>query len=282
MEFIIVTGRSGSGKSSCLHLLEDLGYYCIDNLPISLLPSLPTHLRNKDKIAIGIDVRNLPSNNKVLDEILLQLQKQHVQLEIIFLESDTKILLDRFSATRRKHPLTDSETSLEEALQKEQNILEPLYQIANYHIDSSHLSIHQLQKQLRTIKGDEQAQITLLIQSFGFKHGMPSNSDYIFDVRCLPNPYWVKALRALTGKDDAVIDFFRESPQANAMSTDIADFIEKWLPEYYNDNRNYLTISIGCTGGHHRSVYVSERVYKHFRQLELKGIDIQVRHRDME
>lgn len=282
MEFVIITGRSGSGKTSCLHLLEDLGYYCIDNLPVSLLPSLPAHLDNKDKIAIGIDVRNLPKDTNVLNKILQQLSQQKIQLHVIFLETDTPVLLERFSATRRKHPLSDSNTSLNEALELEMALLEPLQQMAHYHIDSSHLNIHQLQQQLRAIKGDDQRQLTLLVQSFGFKHGSPTNSDFVFDVRCLPNPYWVKELRPLTGKDAAIINFFNDAEPAQAMARDINQFIEKWLPHFYNDNRNYLTVSIGCTGGRHRSVYLADKIYKHFKQLELTGMDIQVRHRDME
>ena len=282
MEFVIITGRSGTGKTSCLHLLEDLGYYCIDNLPVSLLPSLPAHLDNKDKIAIGVDVRNLPKNASVLNDILQQLKQQQIQLHVIFLETDTPVLLERFNATRRKHPLSDSNTSLSEALELEMALLEPLQQIAHRHIDSSRLNIHQLQQQLRTIRGKDQRHLTLLVQSFGFKHGSPTHSDFVFDVRCLPNPYWVKELRPLTGKDSAIIDFFKEAESVQTMATDISEFIEKWLLQFFNDNRNYLTVSIGCTGGRHRSVYLTDCIYEHFKKLELKGIDIQVRHRDME
>lgn len=282
MEFVIITGRSGSGKTSCLHLLEDLGYYCIDNLPISLLPSLPAHLDNKQKIAIGVDVRNLPEEPHVLNEILQQFKQKNFQLEDIFLETDTPVLLERFSATRRKHPLSSSNTSLNEALDLEMALLEPLQQLADHHIDSSHLNIHQLQQLLRTIKGDNQRQLTVLIQSFGFKHGSPTNSDFVFDVRCLPNPYWVKELRPLTGQDKEIIDFFNDSTPAQTMADDITQFIGKWLPKFYDDNRNYLTVSIGCTGGRHRSVYLTDCIYQHFKQLELLGMDIQVRHRDME
>lgn len=281
MKFIIITGRSGSGKSSCLHLLEDLGYYCIDNLPISLLTSLAQHSSDKDKIAIGIDVRNLPADAEYFEEIVKQLKKQNIDLEVIYLDTDTQILLERFSNTRRKHPLSDADTSLNEALKKELELLEHVQQIAKYRIDTSRLSIHQLQQQMQEIASANNKAITILFQSFGFKYGLPTDSDYVFDVRCLPNPYWHKELRPLTGTDEAIINFFADEESVQEMVADITAFISKWLPCYKKDNRNYMTVSIGCTGGRHRSVYITECLYEHFHHLEPEGLEILVRHRDM-
>jgi UPF0042 nucleotide-binding protein len=281
MKFVVITGRSGSGKSSCLHLLEDLGYYCIDNLPISLLTSLADHLLDKEKIAIGVDVRNLPNKPEEFEEIIQQLNKKHIQLEVIYLDTDTQILLERFSNTRRKHPLSNSETSLREALTKELEVLEPVQQLAKYRIDTSRLSIHQLQQQIREIESSEDQHITILFQSFGFKYGLPTDSDFVFDVRCLPNPYWNKDLRALSGKDEAVINFLADSETVQKMSQDITKFIANWLPLFRADNRNYMTVSVGCTGGRHRSVYITECLYAHFKHLEPEGLEILVRNRDL-
>ena len=281
VKFTIITGRSGSGKSSCLHLLEDLGYYCIDNLPIDLLTSLPQYLHNKEKVAIGIDIRNLPESTKLLTDILANLKAIHIELEIIYLDTNNNTLLERFSATRRKHPLSDQRTSLTEALQQELVRLEPLEQLARYRIDTSRLSIHQLQQQLRKIIDAKENAISILFQSFGYKYGIPTDSDFVFDVRCLPNPYWEPKLREQTGKDEAVIDFFVARTAVNKMLNTIITFIEQWLPAFKEDNRNYMTISLGCTGGRHRSVYIANYLYEHFKKLAHDVPDIQIRHREL-
>lgn len=278
MKFIVITGRSGSGKSTCLHLLEDLDYYCIDNLPIILLPTLPHTLQKKQKIAIGIDVRNLPEDSQELINILQQLRDNGIELEIIYLDTDEHRLLERFSSTRRKHPLSNHDTSLPEALEKEVLRLEPLARMANYRIDTSNLSIHQLHEKLEHLLDANAHSISVLFQSFGYKHGIPRDSDYVFDVRCLPNPYWVKKLRDRRGTDPEVIKFLQSDPKVQHMLNDIQEFVETWLPEYAKDNRNYMTISIGCTGGFHRSVYIAEQLYDHFKKL---GPNIQVRHREL-
>jgi UPF0042 nucleotide-binding protein len=281
MNFLIITGRSGSGKSSCLHLLEDLGYYCIDNLPISLLNLLPQHLINKEKIAVGLDVRNLPDDPQILKSALTELEEQHIEPEIIFLDTDEKTLLERFSSTRRKHPLTNAEISLVEALEKELERLDPLMQLATYRIDTSRLSIHQLQEQLLKIVQSKEHEITILFQSFGFKYGLPRDSDYVFDVRCLPNPYWDKTLRDYTGNDDEIINFFTDDKMTQKMISNITAFVETWLPSFRDEHRTYMTVSIGCTGGRHRSVYVTNCLYEHFKHLGPKGPKLQLRHRDL-
>ena len=282
MKFLIITGRSGAGKSSCLHLLEDLGYYEIDNLPLTLLPQLPQHLLGKEKIAIGLDVRNLPENSAALTESLQQLREAGVDYEILYLETDDKTLFERFSSTRRKHPLTTAEISLTEAFQLEHKRLETMAQLAKYRIDTTRLSIHDLQSQLRQIVDAKNFDITILFQSFGYKYGVPRDSDYVFDVRCLPNPYWEPALRPLTGRDDDVINFFSDQDSVQKMIIDITRFIENWLPAYRADNRNYMTVSIGCTGGRHRSVFVTECLYEHFKHLGAKGPQLQLRHRELD
>jgi UPF0042 nucleotide-binding protein len=281
MKFLIITGRSGSGKSHCLHLLEDLGYYCIDNLPLSLLPSLPQHLRDKTKIAVGVDVRNLPSDPQMFSNVFDQLTSQKLEPTVLYLDTSNKVLLERFSSTRRKHPLSNADTSLLEALSTELELLEPLQQLAKYRIDTSRLSIHDLQRQLKEMEGADAHTVTILFQSFGFKYGLPTDSDYVFDVRCLANPYWDKSLRALTGLDDKVINFFSENDDVKKMLGDLSTFLENWLPLYRKDNRNYMTFSVGCTGGQHRSVYIANCLYEHFKNLAPEGLDLQLRHREL-
>ena len=280
-KFTIITGRSGSGKSSCLHLLEDLDYYCIDNLPIGLLASLPQYLHHKEKVAIGIYIRHLPQNAELLADIVAHLKILDIILEVIYLDTNDKVLLERFSATRRKHPLSDQQTSLTEALQQELLRLEPLEQLARYRIDTSRLSIHQLQQQLKKILDAKENAISILFQSFGYKYGIPTDSDFVFDVRCLPNPYWDAKLREKTGKDPQVIDFFIAREEVKQMLNNIIVFIEQWLPAFREDNRNYMTISLGCTGGRHRSVYIASCLYEHFKQQEHNVPDIQIRHREL-
>ena len=282
MKFNIITGRSGSGKSSCLHLLEDLGYTCIDNLPISILSSVGEHLPNKEKIAIGVDIRNLPEEPESLNEIIQQLKKQNIDLNVIYLDSTDQVLLERFSATRRKHPLSDENTSLSEALKIETKRLEPLEQLAKYRIDTSHLSIHQLRQQIKEMENVDKQNVCILFQSFGFMYGLPLDSDYVFDVRCLPNPYWDPKLRPKIGKDSEIIDFFAEKQEVKKMLHDISTFVEDWLPAFRADNHNYVTISVGCTGGQHRSVYITECLYKHFKRLEAQEPHLLIRHRELD
>ncbi len=280
-KFTIITGRSGSGKSNCLHLLEDMGYYCIDNLPIALLTELPQHLYHKNKVAIGVDIRNLPEDTQLLNTISARLREMDVELEVIYLDTNDKILLERFSATRRRHPLSDEQTSLPEALQQELLRLEPLEQLARYRIDTSRLSIHQLQQRLKKILNRKEHFISILFQSFGYKYGIPTDSDFVFDVRCLANPYWNIELREKTGRDPKVIEFFAEQPDVTKMLHDIITFIEHWLPAFKADNRHYMTISLGCTGGRHRSVYLTERLFAYFKDFDDNIPDMQIRHREL-
>lgn len=284
MKLIVISGVSGSGKSTGLNLLEDLGYYCIDNLPVGLLPSLAEQMQSipdeqVENVAVGIDARNLPDELHRFPEILQQLKDVDIDCEILFLDADDNILLKRFSETRRKHPLSGDDIPLIEAIKGERILLDPIASSSNLYIDTTHTNLHQLRDLIRErIKGDSSSSISILIKSFGFKHGTPTDTDFVFDTRCLPNPHWEQRLRPFTGKDQPVIDFLKSQDSVNEMFTDIDQYMKKWLPSFDAENRSYITISIGCTGGQHRSVYLAERLANSLKQ-EYKSVS--VRHRDV-
>ncbi|HCU05326.1 MAG: RNase adaptor protein RapZ [Gammaproteobacteria bacterium GWE2_42_36] len=280
MNLVIVSGRSGSGKSIVLNLLEDLSYYCIDNLPLDFLPALPQTLDQcYKKVAVSVDARNLASATVHIDETLKQLHQNYARCDIVFLDANEDILLRRFSETRRKHPLTNTTTNLHEALKKERLLLQPLEQAATLRLDTSQLTVHQLRALISESFQDANGQLSILFQSFGFRYGVPQDTDYIFDVRCLPNPYWEPLLRDQSGLDQPVIDYLEQLPAVSQMLKMIKDFIERWLPDFKRENRRYLTISIGCTGGQHRSVYLAEQLARYFSQKI--GQSVNVRHRDL-
>lgn len=284
MKLIIISGLSGSGKSIALHVLEDLDYYCIDNLPVGMLPALaeqvilsPNH--QYDNYAVGIDARTLAQDLSHFPQILKDLRGQGIHCEVIFLEANNDTLIKRFSETRRKHPLTDNDIPLKEAILKERSLLEPISANADLHIDTSLTTIHQLRDLVHErITEDNSKHLSLLFESFGFKHGIPVDADFVFDVRCLPNPHWEPELRALTGKDEAIAKYLECHPEVKDMFDDIVKFLERWIPSFEADNRSYMTIAIGCTGGQHRSVYFSTRLQKHFKQLRGNTL---VRHREL-
>ncbi|MBK1873405.1 RNase adapter RapZ [Marinobacter sp. 1-3A] len=285
MKLIIVSGRSGSGKSTALHVLEDLGYYCIDNLPIGLLFPLTREAANQpapgrlDKMAVSIDARNLSSELANFEEIHRKLRRDDIQVEVIYLDADEQSLLQRFHATRRKHPLSDDKTSLREAISNEKELLEPLSKLADLHINTKGLSMYELRDMVKQrVAGRKDQELALLFQSFGFKHGVPLDSDYVFDVRCLPNPYWDHSLRKFTGLDQPVIEFLEAEPDSSKMVNDLIGFLESWIPSFADSNRSYMTISIGCTGGQHRSVYICEQLGRHFRK---SCSNVQVRHAEL-
>ena len=279
MKLTIISGRSGSGKSVCLHVLEDLGFYCIDNLPVELLPALIEQIRiQQPRIAVSVDARNLPQDLDRFIHILEELKKVVTSYEIIYLDAEHATLLRRFSETRRKHPLSSEKIPLQEALQEAQ-LLEPIAQLADLRIDSTRLTVQQLRELIRdriTVKGPKG--LSLLFESFGYKFGVPADADYAFDVRCLPNPYWEPSLRGFTGLDPMVTEFLQQQPQTQKLLDDIKGFMETWLPSFEADNRNYMTIAVGCTGGQHRSVFVAEQLAKHFRNQHR---NVQVRHREL-
>ncbi len=269
MKLVIVSGLSGSGKTVALHTLEDLGYYCIDNLPAGLLSALATELSSSAnpvaQAAIGIDARNLPQALEHVVDTLADLGNRQIDSEILFLTCETDTLIKRFSETRRRHPLSDGGLSLADAIEHEKQLLEPISQNADLFIDTSQTTLHQLRDLVRQrVARRNDSSLSLLFQSFGFKHGIPIDADFVFDARCLPNPHWQPELRRLTGQDQAVIDYLSNETQVDAMFTDLCAYLEKWLPAFAADNRSYLTIALGCTGGQHRSVYLAERLARHF------------------
>ncbi|HNL79939.1 MAG TPA: RNase adapter RapZ [Agitococcus sp.] len=277
---LIVSGRSGSGKSSALNILEDLGYYCIDNLPLSLLPSLIVHLKSTSsiqKVGVGVDVRSLPDDFNNFHQVISDIEKLGIQTNTLFLDARDDILIARFSSTRRRHPLSDQNTSLKEAIEKETLLLDPIASKASIYLDTSSLNVHELQHLLAVrLSGDNQ--VTLLLESFGYKHGVPLDADFVFDVRCLPNPHWQSSLRELTGKQQEIKDFLNGHPEVEALYYDISQFLIKWLPRLSTDHRHYLTVAIGCTGGQHRSVYMVERLYE---SLKTVLPHIQTLHREL-
>ncbi len=280
MRLIIISGRSGSGKSICLHMLEDLGFYCVDNLPIGLLPALAQEVHTHHPgIAVSIDARNLPTELNRFNSIISELKKT-AQCEIIFFDAQDDILLKRFSETRRKHPLSSDKISLQEALQQERQLLEPIANLADLRIDSSQLTVQQLRTFVRdriTHKTSASG-LSLMFESFGYKFGVPTDADYVFDLRCLPNPYWEPKLREHNGLDPLVIEFLQKQPQTTQLLHDVKSFLETWLPQFTVDSRNYMTIAFGCTGGQHRSVYFAEQLANYFR---LHYPNLQVRHREL-
>ncbi|NBI12720.1 RNase adapter RapZ [[Haemophilus] felis] len=280
MEIIIVSGRSGAGKSVALRALEDIGYYCVDNIPLDLLPQLANILSSNHKaVAISLDIRNLSTASQSLENLLSQVQQEH-QVKIIFLDTERSVLIRRYSDSRRLHPLSVQDLSLEAAIEEEQRYLEPLIQYANLIVDTTHLSTHELAERLRQfLCGSSDKTLKIVFQSFGFKYGLPLDADYVFDVRFLPNPHWNPQLRPLTGLDEPVASFLNKHNEVNNFIYLTRNYIETWLPMLEQNNRSYLTIAIGCTGGKHRSVYVTEQLANYF---QAKGKSIQVQHKSLE
>lgn len=282
MRLIVVSGQSGAGKSVALRVLEDLGYYCVDNLPVDLLDVfIQTVQTSKQSVAVSIDIRNLPSEPTLLEDILTKL-KQSSDASVLFLDANKETLLKRYSETRRIHPLTLTQhnTSLEQAIEKEKCLLAPLKEQADLIIDSSSQSLHELSETVRMrVEGRERKDLVMVFQSFGFKYGLPSDADYVFDVRFLPNPHWDPTLRPLTGLDTPIKSFLEQHQEVLELKRQIQGFIEQWLPLLEKNNRSYLTVAIGCTGGKHRSVYLTQQIGEYFAQL---GHQVQIRHTSLE
>lgn len=278
MQLFIISGVSGSGKSIALNVLEDGGYYCVDNLPAPLLPDLVRHLRleGHERVAVAVDMRG-GSSIAALPSQLRDLESDHVQVRFIFLDARNDVLIQRFSETRRRHPLGDENTTLAEAIASEREIL-GLVSEYGHRIDTSELRPNALRSFVKELAAlNEGKQLILAFESFGFKHGIPLDADLVFDVRCLPNPHYDPVLRPQTGKDVAVCDFLAAQPEVQRMEADIGRFVADWLPSYVADNRSYLTVAIGCTGGQHRSVYLAERLKQRFEQ----DARVLVRHRTL-
>jgi UPF0042 nucleotide-binding protein len=291
MRLIIISGRSGSGKSAALNVLEDQGFYCIDNLPLGLLPALTEQAQEQahqtlavgevslQRLAVSIDARNASQDMSQFPSIQNSIEKGPFKPEVLYLDANKETLMQRFSSTRRKHPLTNSETSLAEAIAYEEELLHPISDLADLSLDTTHLSVHELRSLIKLrISNKQSADMALLFQSFGFKHGIPIDADLVFDVRNLPNPYWDPNLRQFTGRDPQIIRFLEKEPLVQDMLADIQNYLKKWLPSFEQANRSYMTVAIGCTGGHHRSVFISEALIRLFSaQFE----NVQVRHREL-
>ena len=271
MRLIIVSGLSGSGKSVALDALEDMGFYCIDNVPAALLEGLISQTIEArdalyDNMAVGVDARNRAADLQSLPDLLSSLEERGVTCEVLFLHAEDQVLLERYRETRRRHPLRTQTMSLQDAISEERDLLGPIIYSAGLVIDTTQTSIHELRETLRSRLGNDQRQLSIQIESFGFKHGVPYDADFVFDVRCLPNPYWDPELRSKNGKDSDIVDFLGKSDITDRMYNDILVFLNNRIPEYTEHNRNYLTVAIGCTGGQHRSVYLAERIAAELRK----------------
>ncbi len=279
---IVISGQSGAGKSVALRVLEDLGYYCVDNLPVSLLSQFVDSVKDgRQNVAVSIDIRNLPHDPDIVTQTLNQL-KTSLEVTIFFLDASKDTLLKRYSETRRIHPLSigKDKLSLAQAIEQEIRQLSALKEQADLVIDSSNRSLHELSETVRMrVLGRESQELVIVFESFGFKFGLPSDADYIFDVRFLPNPHWEPNLRPLTGLDTPIHEFLESYPEVAELKQDIQNFIDKWLPMLEKNNRSYLTVAIGCTGGKHRSVYLTQKLGEHFKG---QGKQVHIRHNSLD
>ena len=272
MRLIIVSGLSGSGKSVALHMLEDIDFYCVDNIPAALLKPFISHTvrgmgDTYPRTAVGLDARNRANEIETIPALVGELRRSGVNCEVLYLHAAEEVLLKRYAETRRKHPLVTGEIGLREAIALERKLLEPITTAADWVIDTSNMGVHALRDLIRErIERRREAQLSLMFESFGYKHGIPGDADFVFDVRSLPNPHWETALRKLTGRDAAVIEYLAGFASVRSMIADLTAFLEKRLSEFSQANRSYLTIAIGCTGGQHRSVYIAEQLAEHFRK----------------
>jgi len=268
---VVVSGLSGSGKSVALNMLEDLGWYCIDNIPAGLVQSLVAHSVQTEepiyrRLAVGLDARNRPADLASIPALVTDLSSAGLRCDVVYLHAEDDVLLRRYADTRRRHPLSAAGLSLADAIAEERRLLHPLIDGADLVIDTSRMSVHELRDLIgQRVEPQAPGRLSIMFESFGFKHGTPGDADFVFDARTLPNPYWEPALQGLTGRDSRVIEFLEASPRVARMTEDLIHFLENRLPEYEAVNRGYLTIAIGCTGGQHRSVYLVERLAAHFR-----------------
>ena len=282
--FLIISGLSGAGKTVALHALEDAGYYCVDNLPVGILPMFASYLAEHDlphfeRVAVGIDARNHPEAIAELPATIDALRIQGIKAELVFIDASDDTLLQRFSETRRKHPLSSDVFSLAEAIERERALLDRIALRADMRLDTTRSNVHQLRTSIRElVTGKQAGTLALQFRSFGFKRGVPSDADFVFDVRCLPNPYWELGLRELTGRDEAVRAYLESMPTVVEMATDIEQFLERWISRFEDVNRSYLTVAFGCTGGRHRSVYMAERLAQYFAARDKKAV---ISHRDI-
>jgi len=273
MRLIIVSGLSGSGKSVALHMLEDIDFYCVDNIPAALLKPLISHtVRGSGDIyprtAVGLDARNRINEIETIPQLVTELRRSGISCDVLYLHASDEVLLKRYAETRRKHPLLAEGISLREAIAAERRLLEPITKAADLVIDTSNMGVHALRELIRErIDRRREGRLSLMFESFGFKHGIPGDADFVFDVRNLPNPFWEHSLRELTGQDPAVADYLAGHASVREMIADLTGFLAKRITEFAGANRGYLTIAIGCTGGQHRSVFIAEKLAAHFRAI---------------
>ncbi len=280
---VLVTGLSGGGKSTALRALEDLGCYCVDNLPAALLPEFAQQIKinpaRYSRVALGVDARSPGRDLEEIPTWLEELAAAGLKCQLLFLTADVNAIIKRFSETRRRHPLTSDQVSLPQAIEREQSLLDGLREKADWVIDTSDINIHQLRRQVWKCSGSENETMTIVLESFAFKRGVPQDVDFIFDARILPNPHWVESLREHSGMDQPVKDWLEKDSSVKGMLTDILHFLKTWLPEFQRSQRSYVTVGIGCTGGRHRSVYLVDqlasglgstfgRVLIHHRELQ--------------
>ena len=279
---IVLSGMSGAGKTIALRALEDLDYYCVDNLPGALLPAFVAETMRTGahaRLAVGIDVRNRPHDLEQLPAILADLAQRGIEHRLIFLDARDEVLFKRYSDTRRRHPLTGEGLSLNDAIARERKLLKPLAAIAERVVDSSDLNVHQLRRLVATEVGMAGGPLSLLFESFAYKRGVPADADFVFDARCLPNPHWEASLRPLSGRDAPVRAWLESKPEVGAYLAQVRDFLDAWLPRFEADNRSYVTICVGCTGGRHRSVHLAEMLAAHFRDTREQVLTY---HRELE
>ena len=268
--FLIISGLSGAGKSIALHALEDAGYYCVDNLPVGLLLNFVAYLDQHplphfQNVAVGIDARNHAESIAELPATLEQLRSRQLAAELIFVDATDVTLLQRFSETRRRHPLSTGGLSLPDTIAHEREVLDSIASLADIRIDTTRLNVHELRNLVRElITQNSGGGLSLQLSSFGFKHGVPTDADFVFDARCLPNPYWEASLRDQTGQDHEVVEFLEQQELVHSFANDVIGFLDQWIGRFEAINRSYLTVAFGCTGGRHRSVYMVERVARHF------------------
>lgn len=280
----VISGMSGSGKTVALRTLEDLDYYCVDNLPVALMPALVETVsrdesqRNR-RLAVGADVRNRQQDLQRLPEVLATLAGQGISYQTVFLDTRDEVLIKRYSESRRRHPLSTDGLALADAIAMERRLLRPMQSIADRVIDTSDLNVHQLRRLIITSMGVTAGSLTLLFESFAYRRGVPADADFVFDARSLPNPHWNAQLRPLSGKDAPVREWLEQQPDVAAFRDDISDFLDKWLPRFETDGRSYVTICVGCTGGRHRSVYLAERLAERYRDRHRQVLSY---HREME
>ena len=281
LSLIVISGRSGSGKSTALNVLEDMGYYCIDNLPVSLLAPLITRLSSAltiDKVAVSIDARNIADDLVLFPATITDFDSKIVETTVIFLDAASPTLVKRFSETRRKHPLSNKVTDLREALELESSLLDAISDLAALTIDTTSLTIHELRDEISTRVARQTHEFALLFLSFAYKRGVPVDADLVFDVRCLPNPHWKLDLRSLCGLDEPVQVFLNQQSEFVEMFTDVSEYLNKWLPRFEANNRSYLTVAIGCTGGQHRSVFMCQKLFDSYKS---SFANVQLRHREL-